>query len=273
MHVSRWAELTGACNLRWWGRAPHLAMWSTNLAGDMPKGDWGICVSWGCEHNNKPVVSKSLPSRHRWVIAFIFATVYPLWRLPDQVWVHAFGAVLDSPFALAFAWSPSSLPFPLAHCELQRMRGWAQEHINSPGTVGKKILKAENRFHHRLFNIIRDAYQGRRTALVLWSGPKAFLSMFMAEQLTHLRILLGKMSLISILQPALATKSSTEIQRVNSGLLPAKTSAVTRYLLLCSINTHCGSHGANMAFSGVLNPLTFYLARCQIKQKPLGAVG
>lgn len=124
MHVSRWAELTGACNLRWWGRAPHLAMWSANLAGDMPKGDWGICVSWGYEHNNKPVVYKSLPSRRRWVIAFLFATVYPLRRLPDQVWVHASGAVLDSPFALAFAWFPSSLPFPLAHCELQRMRGW-----------------------------------------------------------------------------------------------------------------------------------------------------
>lgn len=76
-------------------------------------------------------VYKSLPSRYRWVIAFIFPTIYPLWRLPDQVWVHAFGAVLGSPFALAFVWSPSSLPFPLAHCELQRMRGWVQEHTVS----------------------------------------------------------------------------------------------------------------------------------------------
>lgn len=63
------------------------------------------------------------------------------------------------------------------------------------------------------------------------------------------------------------------MQRVNSKLLPAKTSAVTLCLLLCSINTRYGSHGANMAFSRVLNPLTLYLARCQIKQKPLGAAG
>lgn len=129
MHVSRWAELTRACNLRWWGRTQHLATWSTNLAGDMPKGNKGICVSRGSEYNNKPVVYKSLPSRYRWVIAFIFPTIYPLWRLPDQVWVHAFGAVLGSPFVLAFVWSPSSLPFPLAHCELQRMR--VQEHTVS----------------------------------------------------------------------------------------------------------------------------------------------
>lgn len=124
MHVSRWAELTRACNLRWWGCAQHLATWSTNLAEDLLKGNKGICVSWGPKYNNKPVVYKSMPSHYRWVIAFIFPTIYPLWRLPDQVWVHAFWAVLDSPFVLAFVWSPASLPFPLAHCELQRMRGW-----------------------------------------------------------------------------------------------------------------------------------------------------
>lgn len=78
MHVSRWAEPTTACNLRWWGHAQHLATWSTNLAGDVLKGDKGICVSRGSEYNNKPVVYKSLPSRYTWVIAFLSNNLPPL---------------------------------------------------------------------------------------------------------------------------------------------------------------------------------------------------
>lgn len=42
--------------------------------------------------------------------------------LKDQVWVCTFGAILDSPFVLAFVLSPSSPPFPLVHCELQRTK-------------------------------------------------------------------------------------------------------------------------------------------------------
>lgn len=61
-------------------------------------------------------------------------TIYPLQMLTDPVWVCTFGAILDSPFVLASVLSPSSPPFPLAHCELQRNENTsvirAQAHAN-----------------------------------------------------------------------------------------------------------------------------------------------
>lgn len=70
----------------------------------------------------------SSPQR-RWVTVtvFVFApwpTISPPPRaFKIRAWICTFPAILDSPSALASVLSPSSPPFPLAHCELQRTKG------------------------------------------------------------------------------------------------------------------------------------------------------
>lgn len=215
MHVSRWAELTRACNLRWWGRTQHLATWSTNLAGDMPKGNKGICVSRGSEY--RLCVQKSafsLQMSHR---VYLSNNLPPLKAsrsgVSARLW-RRFGLTFRVSLRLISLFSSiSSCSLRAAENERLSARTYC---INSPGTVLKKILKAWNYFHHRQFNIIKDAYQGRRTALFLWSGPKVFLFMFMTEQLTHLRLLRGKSLKYPFLQAAVEPKSNAEIQRASA---------------------------------------------------------
>lgn len=74
-------------------------------------------------YNNRPVAGKthfSLQMSHCHSVCLFWTTIYPLQMLKFKVWVRTFGTILDSPFVLAFVLSPSSPPFPLAHCELPR---------------------------------------------------------------------------------------------------------------------------------------------------------
>lgn len=89
------------------------------------KGNKDIDISWGGpeNYNNRPVAGKthfSLQMSHCHSVCLFWTTIYPLQMLKFKVWVRTFGTILDSPFVLAFVLSPSSPPFPLAHCELPR---------------------------------------------------------------------------------------------------------------------------------------------------------
>ena len=94
------------------------------------KGNEGVVVSWRRPENysNTSVTHEtldfSLQMSHCHSVCLCPANNLPPRKITDQMWVCTFGAISDSPFVLASVWSPASPPFPLAHCELQRTRGW-----------------------------------------------------------------------------------------------------------------------------------------------------
>lgn len=111
-------------NTSLWG----LRVWHPTCWRD--KGNKGISVSWGKpeKYQHQAHAYTHTPFHqmtHCHSVCLSWPTTYPLQVPKEQVWVHTFGAILDSPFAWAFVLSPFSPPFPPAHCELQRMKGWS----------------------------------------------------------------------------------------------------------------------------------------------------